>query len=499
MTSLAQYIPSEDTTLSRVLQDKIATMSNTVSPSSSDGGISEDLSYEEVAPEGVHFEDIRNLNSKEDIEDAIAKFKEMILETEGCSNDRKWLVRSMIELRYKLELLKENENQSLQEQPNEIFHSGHNFLLTKFVASAKSSQLKTCDVCCGSVTLLGLLMPWYECSGCHYVVHIKCVSATRRTCVCVKAAEQPGYVLNICPEITLLEQKYKCVECRAPIIYNSSVLQSSSSSSLGSLACLSSVCETSDSDNDWANPRLCDYDGRHYCTSCHWQDTAIIPARVLHHWDFTRYPVCRSSFQLLNIMQRRPILDLTAINPSLFGFIEDLAKVKKYREDLLLMKPYLITCRVALEMNLLWGALEDRQTLAKYPSHVYSLRDLIHVKSGTLIPFLESVLSLFRQHIKYDCKVCFGRGFMCELCIGKTRIFPFDESVHLCDVCHAVYHKHCWLHKHVCTKCERINKRAQITTTTSEIESEQSDVPDQTDSKVELEEAVEMGEEILLE
>lgn len=43
------------------------------------------------------------------------------------------------------------------------------------------------------------------------------------------------------------------------------------------------------SDNDWSNPRLCDYDGRHYCTSCHWQEEAIIPARVLLHWDFTRW------------------------------------------------------------------------------------------------------------------------------------------------------------------------------------------------------------------
>ncbi|KAL1456620.1 hypothetical protein WDU94_001337 [Cyamophila willieti] len=455
-------------------------MSIIVSPSSSDGGISDDLSFEEVAPEGVHFEDIRELNSKEDIEDAVAKFKEMILETEGCSNDRKWLVRAIIELRYKLELLKENENQSLQEQPEEIFLSGHNFLLTESVASSKSSQLKKCDVCCSNVTLWGLVMPWYECSGCHYVVHIKCVSATRRTCVCVKAAEEPGYELNICPEITLLEQKYRCVECRTSIIYNSLVLQSSSSSSSrGSLSCLSSVCETSDSDNDWANPRLCDYDGRHYCASCHWQDTAIIPARVLHHWDFNRYPVCRSSAQLLNIMHRRPILDLNAINPSLFGFIEDLAKVKKYREDLLHMKRYLIRCRVAVEMNLFWNALEDRQALANYPSHVFSLRDLIQVKSNALISFLESVLSLFRQHIKLDCKICFAQGYMCELCLGKTRIFPFDESVYFCEVCRAVYHKHCWLHKHVCTKCERIFKRAQ--TTTTEMKSEQSDVPDQTD------------------
>ncbi|KAI5735985.1 hypothetical protein M8J77_025095 [Diaphorina citri] len=438
--------------------DQVFTMSSTQSPTSSDGGISEDWSFEEIAPDSAHLEDT-NLNSIEDIQNAIAKYKEMILETEGCSNDRKWVVRNLIELRYKLELLKENENQSIQKQEIEIIRNGHHFVLTKTQLGTSKSQLKRCDMCCGYVTVLGLVMPWYECSDCHYVVHVKCVSATRRTCVFVKAGEQPDYELNICPEITLLEQKYKCFECRAPIIYN----------------------------NVWANPRLCDYDGRHYCVSCHWQDEAIIPARVVLHWDFTRYPVSRASAQLLRIMQNRPILNITAINPSLFGFIEELALVMKYREDLLLMKQYLITCRVALEMNLLWNALDKRQNLLIYPSDVFSLKDLIEIKSGTVVTFLESVLNTFRQHIKQDCKVCFGRGYLCELCIGKVVIFPFDENVHVCPVCQTVYHKHCWLHKNVCTKCERINKKR------AQIESENCDVMDGEERLVE--EAIELDEE----
>lgn len=32
--------------------------------------------------------------------------------------------------------------------------------------------------------------------------------------------------------------------------------------------------------------RQCDYTGQYYCSSCHWNDTAIIPARVIHNWEF---------------------------------------------------------------------------------------------------------------------------------------------------------------------------------------------------------------------
>lgn len=32
--------------------------------------------------------------------------------------------------------------------------------------------------------------------------------------------------------------------------------------------------------------RQCDYTGQYYCGTCHWNDTAIVPARVIHNWEF---------------------------------------------------------------------------------------------------------------------------------------------------------------------------------------------------------------------
>jgi hypothetical protein len=41
-------------------------------------------------------------------------------------------------------------------------------------------------------------------------------------------------------------------------------------------------------------PRLCDYSGQYYCKQCHWNDLAVIPARVVHNWDFVARPVSAS-------------------------------------------------------------------------------------------------------------------------------------------------------------------------------------------------------------
>ncbi|CAL5390964.1 unnamed protein product [Camellia sinensis] len=36
----------------------------------------------------------------------------------------------------------------------------------------------------------------------------------------------------------------------------------------------------------WGKPRLCEYTGQLFCSSCHTNETCVLPARVLHHWDF---------------------------------------------------------------------------------------------------------------------------------------------------------------------------------------------------------------------
>jgi hypothetical protein len=86
---------------------------------------------------------------------------------------------------------------------------------------------------------------------------------------------------------------------------------------------------------------------------------------------------------------------------------------------------------------------------------VYSLSDLVELSEGRLEAEMRAILCTFTQHIKRDCQVCApecasgspmqtcaGNGFICELCVDKSVIFPFDENVRACKLCCAVYHRY---------------------------------------------------------
>ncbi|XP_023801869.1 differentially expressed in FDCP 8-like [Cyanistes caeruleus] len=55
----------------------------------------------------------------------------------------------------------------------------------------------------------------------------------------------------------------------------------------------------------------------------------------------------------LALMVSRPVLKLREINPLLFNYVEELVEIRKLRQDILLMKPYFITCKEAMEARLL--------------------------------------------------------------------------------------------------------------------------------------------------
>ena len=63
--------------------------------------------------------------------------------------------------------------------------------------------------------------------------------------------------MEICPEKGLTIQYFRCSSCNQALNQNSTEV------------------------------RLCDYTGLYYCPDCHHNDLAIIPARVLHNWDFS--------------------------------------------------------------------------------------------------------------------------------------------------------------------------------------------------------------------
>ncbi|XP_066996598.1 differentially expressed in FDCP 8 homolog isoform X2 [Anabrus simplex] len=382
------------------------------------------------------------LSSIEDLEKAVEHCKEMVLESAECSEERKWLVRRLIELRLRLQEAKEAAEEeklspSLQHSDVRVVLGHHFFLHSQPGATAKQH----CDRCSGMIW--SVVHSWYQCADCQYSCHVKCLAQVCRVCAHVTASECPTYITDICPEVGLSAQSYRCAECKAHITFK----------------------------NSWVEPRLCDYNGHYYCPNCHWNALAVIPARVVHNWDFEERRVTQVSKQLLQLMINRPILKLQDLNPRLFGFVEELSLVKKIREDIMLMKKYFVSCKDASENRLLWHLKDHHHFIDGMD--MYSLQDLIDVNSGKLLEYLENVRSVFIKHIKEDCKVCYGRGFVCELCDDDDDvIFAFDSVAVSCQKCLTVFHKNCWTRKnHQCPKCFRIQERAKRKDSTSSEES----------------------------
>ncbi|KAI8030381.1 hypothetical protein LOK49_LG01G03489 [Camellia lanceoleosa] len=60
----------------------------------------------------------------------------------------------------------------------------------------------------------------------------------------------------------------------------------------------------------WGKPRLCEYTGQLFCSSCHTNETCVLPARVLHHWDFAQYPVSQLAKSYLDSIYDQELADL---------------------------------------------------------------------------------------------------------------------------------------------------------------------------------------------
>ena len=113
-----------------------------------------------------------------------------------------------------------------------------------------------------------------------------------------------GQFFTIAMESGLPKQNYRCFECQAPIgiIYGP--------------------------------PRVCGFTGQYYCTKCHDNSVSIIPARVIFNWDFSARPVCRRARTFLSTVQHDPIIDLSAVNSSLYSHVPALERVRTARQRL---------------------------------------------------------------------------------------------------------------------------------------------------------------------
>ncbi|XP_044006053.1 differentially expressed in FDCP 8 homolog [Aphidius gifuensis] len=379
----------------------------------------------------------------DDLHDMVDKCKKMVLETVECTEERKWLVRRLIELRLRAQEIRESTDSKLLE--TQVI-SGHHLVPQKY--QIPSAGPTYCDHCSGAIWVM--LQSWYICSDCGYSCHWKCLADIRRICAHVVASEAGGYTFtkDICPEKGLSAQRYKCAECHTKISFaNPKGL---------SLSCIGSPFRQAES--SWIEPRLCDYTGLYFCQRCHWNTLEVIPARVIRNWDMETRKVSRYAAQLLGLLNKRPVLLLEDLNKKLFSLVPDLSLLKKLREELQMMKKYLVFCPDADAKGLPWRI--GLRTHMLESSANYSIKDLVDLQSGILMEEIRQAYDAMRSHITESCELCHARGHLCEICGNNEVIFPWNASAVFCQKCNTVYHRVCWSKRnHCCPKCSRIKKR----------------------------------------
>lgn len=197
----------------------------------------------------------------------------------------------------------------------------------------------------------------------------------------------------------------------------------------------------------WGKPRLCEYSGQLFCASCHTNETAVLPARVLHSWDFTQYPVSQMAKYYLDSIHDQPMLCVSAVNPLLFSKVPALQHVTNVRKRIGAMLPHV---RCPFRRTIFIGLGSRRYLLES--NDFFALKDLIDLSRGVFAALpvvVENVSKKILEHITEQCLVCCDVGVPCnarKACDDPSSlIFPFQEGeVERCRSCKVVFHKLCF-------------------------------------------------------
>ncbi|KAK6622632.1 hypothetical protein RUM43_008474 [Polyplax serrata] len=203
--------------------------------------------------------------------------------------------------------------------------------------------------------------------------------------------------------------------------------------------------------------RYCEYLGRYFCTGCHSNQLSVIPGHVLFKWSFKRYPVATFSYRLIDQMATDPLFPLKDLNPGLYKKVKLLERTRQLRMQLYYLKDFMFTCRFAQQHQ---EDLEKESPHMFRDPEMYSLQDLIQIKTGELLSRLKDLVKDCLNHVQ-QCQLCSARGFVCELCPSKDVIYPwFIDKVSKCSQCGACFHYQCFK-SGFCPRCARATARRQ--------------------------------------
>ncbi|XP_041114899.1 protein associated with UVRAG as autophagy enhancer-like isoform X2 [Polyodon spathula] len=201
--------------------------------------------------------------------------------------------------------------------------------------------------------------------------------------------------------------------------------------------------------------RYCEYLGKYFCDCCHSNFESVIPGRILMKWDFSKYPVCNFSKQLLDYIWHNPLFNVSCISKSLYTKVKELDKFRELQEQLIIIKKLLKSCRASVSLLQEFEQLPEHLTQEQ---HLFSMDDFMKIKRGVLVPQAKGLLKTALSHIE-NCELCQAKGFICEICRNNDVLFPFQTDIcKRCAVCKACFHKDCFRFEQ-CPKCTRIETR----------------------------------------
>ena len=174
--------------------------------------------------------------------------------------------------------------------------------------------------------------------------------------------------------------------------------------------------------------KVCAYTGEYYCSNCMDPNVFIIPARVIHNWDFKRYPVSKKSALFLLEFQHHPWIDMKKLNPKIYCGVSDMAQLQELRIQLNFLRAYIFTCKEPI-IEELQKRVWPREYLYDHV-HLYTISDLAQIPNYSLALQLEKVVNFAKSHVM-DCWLCSQKGFICEVCQDPKILYPFETSTNL--------------------------------------------------------------------
>jgi hypothetical protein len=214
----------------------------------------------------------------------------------------------------------------------------------------------------------------------------------------------------------------------------------------------------------WEGVHFCYYTGFMYCSECHTggDQTATIPARMIHLWDFADYPVCRDAFSFLEVVWPQPIVCVSALNPSLFERVVALRIARQIRVQLQLFHEICKDCPAfQTSVSGMKPLLYHMET-----TEMYSLQDIFQFRKCAIsssrdserpdvsalyfdefINTLKNIRSTCIQHVVRMCRTgCYAKAAKsCGRCKSTEAIFTFDiNNTVACPKCGILYHRTCY-------------------------------------------------------